>query len=190
MDYSWPGCPWDFPDRNTGVGCIPFPTQRLNSSLLHWQTGSWLMSHQRSPLLFRFQLKRRSWLIWSIKTFKTPSISVIRLSHFLINHVFTGVALFKNLFLGIGVLLTSHAVTVSGEQWRDSVTHASFAPKPPRHPGCHVTLGRAARAVQYVPAGYSSYTQHLHMATPKSLTSYSSGNHEFVLQVCELEEHF
>ena len=131
MDYSWPGCPWDFPDRNTGVGCIPFPTQRLNSSLLHWQTGSWLMSHQRSPLLFRFQLKRRSWPIWSIKTFKTPSISVIRLSHFLINHVFTGVALFKNLFLGIGVSLTSRAVTVSGEQWRDSVTHTHHSPPSP-----------------------------------------------------------
>ena len=41
-------CPWDFPGRNTGVGChtLPqriFPTQGSNqhlSHLLHWQMGS------------------------------------------------------------------------------------------------------------------------------------------------------
>ena len=40
-------CPWDFPGKNTGVGCHfllqgIFPTQGLNphlSSLLHWQAG-------------------------------------------------------------------------------------------------------------------------------------------------------
>ena len=39
----WPSrlpCPWDFPDRNTGVGChfliqAIFPTQGLNPCLLH-----------------------------------------------------------------------------------------------------------------------------------------------------------
>ena len=49
MDYSPPGssCPWDFPGKNTGVGCaLPqgiFPTQGSNpsfSSLLPWQEGS------------------------------------------------------------------------------------------------------------------------------------------------------
>ena len=35
-------CPWNFPGKNTGVGCYfllqgIFPTQRLNLSLLHWQ---------------------------------------------------------------------------------------------------------------------------------------------------------
>ena len=35
-------CPWDFPGKNTGVGCHfhlqgLFPTQGLNPCLLHWQ---------------------------------------------------------------------------------------------------------------------------------------------------------
>ena len=41
-------CPWDFPSKNTGVGCHfhlqgIFPTQGLNPCLLHlmhWQVGS------------------------------------------------------------------------------------------------------------------------------------------------------
>ena len=41
-------CPWDFPGKNTGVGCHAllqriFPTQGLNSHLphlLHWQADS------------------------------------------------------------------------------------------------------------------------------------------------------
>ena len=41
-------CPWDFPGKNTGVGCHAFlqgtfPTQGLSPrllSLLHWQVGS------------------------------------------------------------------------------------------------------------------------------------------------------
>ena len=38
-------CPWDFPDKNTGVGCHFFlqgilPTQGLNPCLLHWQMDS------------------------------------------------------------------------------------------------------------------------------------------------------
>ena len=36
-------CPWDSPGKNTGVGCHfllqgIFPTQRLNLSVLYWQT--------------------------------------------------------------------------------------------------------------------------------------------------------
>ena len=48
MDYSRPGYPWDFPSKNTGVGCrfflqCIFRTQRLNLSLLpllRWQVDS------------------------------------------------------------------------------------------------------------------------------------------------------
>ena len=42
MDYSLSGsCPWDFPGKNTGVGCHfhlhrIFLTQGMNSRLLHW----------------------------------------------------------------------------------------------------------------------------------------------------------
>ena len=47
-------CPWDFPGRNTGVGCHfllqeTFLTQGLNPGLLHWQEGSLPLSHQGSP---------------------------------------------------------------------------------------------------------------------------------------------
>ena len=45
--------PWDFPDKNTGVGCHfllqgTFPTQRSNShllNLLHWQVDSLPLCH-------------------------------------------------------------------------------------------------------------------------------------------------
>ena len=45
--------PWDFPGKNTGVGChfLPqgiFPTQGQNSYLLYWQADSLPLSHQRS----------------------------------------------------------------------------------------------------------------------------------------------
>ena len=38
-------CPWDFPGKNTGVGCHFLsqgivPTQGLNPRLLHWQVDS------------------------------------------------------------------------------------------------------------------------------------------------------
>ena len=50
-------CPWDFPGKNTGVGCHfllqgIFPTQGLNPCLLHWQADSLPLSHQRSPQNF------------------------------------------------------------------------------------------------------------------------------------------
>ena len=47
--------PWDFPGKNTGVGCHCllqriFSTQGSNPHLLHWKVDSFLLSHQRSPL--------------------------------------------------------------------------------------------------------------------------------------------
>ena len=58
-DYRLAGsflCPWDFPGKNSGVGCHflfqgIFPTQGLNLHLLHWQADSLPLSHQESPLL-------------------------------------------------------------------------------------------------------------------------------------------
>ena len=56
MDYSQPGssCPWDFPGKNTGVGCHFllqgfFLIQGWNWHLLHWQASSLLLSHQGTP---------------------------------------------------------------------------------------------------------------------------------------------
>ena len=53
LDLLWPYglqptrllCPWDFPDKNTGVGCHfllqgIFPTQGSNPHFLHWQADS------------------------------------------------------------------------------------------------------------------------------------------------------
>ena len=49
--------PWDFPSKNTGMGCHfllqrvlqgIFLTQGLNPHLLHWQADSLLQSHQGS----------------------------------------------------------------------------------------------------------------------------------------------
>ena len=47
-------CPWDFPGKNTGVGCHfllqgIFPTQGSNPNLLHWQVDYLPLSHRRSP---------------------------------------------------------------------------------------------------------------------------------------------
>ena len=47
--------PWDFPGKNTGVGCHfflqgIFLIQGSNPCLLHWQTDSLPLSHQGSPL--------------------------------------------------------------------------------------------------------------------------------------------
>ena len=46
--------PWDFPCKNTGVGCHSllqdtFLTQRSNLGLLPWQADSLPLSHQGSP---------------------------------------------------------------------------------------------------------------------------------------------
>ena len=46
-------CPWDFPHKNTGVGCHfllhgIFPTQGSSPDLLHRQADSLLLSHLRS----------------------------------------------------------------------------------------------------------------------------------------------
>ena len=51
-------CPWDFPGKNTGVGCYAllkriFLTQRLNLSLVapELQAGSLPLSHRENPPL-------------------------------------------------------------------------------------------------------------------------------------------
>ena len=43
-------CPWDFPGKNTGVGCHfllrgILPTQKSNLPVLHWQADSLPLSH-------------------------------------------------------------------------------------------------------------------------------------------------
>ena len=57
-------CSWDFPGKNTGVGCHfllqgIFLTQGLNLCLLHWIVGFLPLSHQESPLE-RYQERKSS----------------------------------------------------------------------------------------------------------------------------------
>ena len=49
-------CPWDFPGKNTGVGCHfllqrIFPTKELNSGLLHSRQIPYTLSHPGSHLI-------------------------------------------------------------------------------------------------------------------------------------------
>ena len=48
-------CPWDFPGKNTGVGCHShlqeiFPIQGSNLSLLHCRQVLYHLNHQGSPM--------------------------------------------------------------------------------------------------------------------------------------------
>ena len=52
-------CPWDFPGKNTGVGCQfllqdIFPTQGSNPHLLNWQVDS-LPLTTREALIYTLQ---------------------------------------------------------------------------------------------------------------------------------------
>ena len=59
MDWLWPTRllgPWDFPGKNTGVGCHfllqeTFQTQGLNPCLPHYRQTLYRLSHQGSPRL-------------------------------------------------------------------------------------------------------------------------------------------
>ena len=90
----WFLCPWDFPGKNTGVGCHfllqgIFPTsQGLNPRLLHWQVDSLPLSHQGSPYEKVTQLKKkkqhsyrqlRSFLDQHIAKGKEEKINIITL---------------------------------------------------------------------------------------------------------------
>ena len=62
-------CPWDFPVKNTGVGCHflvqeIFLTQGSNPCLLHllhWQADSWLLSYLGSPVIQSTEASKAGW---------------------------------------------------------------------------------------------------------------------------------
>ena len=71
-------CPWNFPDKDTGVGChfLPqgiFLTQGLNPHLLHWQADSLPMSHVGSPQLSYIAMEIDVHYISIKRDFKNPS---------------------------------------------------------------------------------------------------------------------
>ena len=50
-------CPWDFPGKNTGVGCHfllqgTVLTQGSNLCFLHWQAGSFPSEPPKKPILY------------------------------------------------------------------------------------------------------------------------------------------
>ena len=82
-------CPWDFPGKNTAVGCHSFlqgicSTQGLYLSLLHWKVDSIPLSHQRSPinqpyskiklkLNFRGKQKQKRQRAWGLEVLRAFS---------------------------------------------------------------------------------------------------------------------
>ena len=63
-------CPWDFPGKNTGVGCHfllqgIFLTQGSNPCLLHWQADSLPLSHLGSPESARGLLKTQTDIVFT-----------------------------------------------------------------------------------------------------------------------------
>ena len=56
-------CPWDFPGKNTGVGCHLllqgiFSTKGLNPSVVHGQVHSLPLSHMGNLIYLTFSLKQ------------------------------------------------------------------------------------------------------------------------------------
>ena len=71
--HQAPLCPWNFPSRNTGVGCHfllqgIFPTQGSKLCLLHRQADSLPLSQLGGPKKANFPLKRRG--AWNSVTFR------------------------------------------------------------------------------------------------------------------------
>ena len=74
LQPAWFLCPWDFPGRNTGVGCHSllqgiFLTQGLNPGLLHCRWTFYHLSHTSNTICTRS-------VIFNIKLFFKCPISV------------------------------------------------------------------------------------------------------------------
>ena len=84
-------CPWNFPGKNTGVGCHfllqrIFPSQRSNLSLLHQQKDSLPLSHMGSPIApmkrFYFVWRNALWFTQLLYSGPSTGISILVLWHF------------------------------------------------------------------------------------------------------------
>ena len=69
-------CPWDFPDKNTGVGCHfllhgVLSIQGSNPRLLHWQADSLPLSHQGST-----KAMSKSWALCSFRSVSLSSLLI------------------------------------------------------------------------------------------------------------------
>ena len=73
-------CPWDFPSKNTVVGCHfllqgIFSIQGLNPCLLHWWVDSLLLSNLESPRVL-FCVGVWHIIAWKIHDFIPPCVCV------------------------------------------------------------------------------------------------------------------
>ena len=74
--------PWDFPGKNTGVGCQfllqgIFLTQGLNPCLLHWQADSLLLSCRGSSFsdILHFIVLWRHYIFYKLEACRNPALS-------------------------------------------------------------------------------------------------------------------
>ena len=75
-------CPWNFPSKNTRVGCYfllqgIFPGQEWNPRLLHWQADSLPLSHQTS---ISRGLGSLTFLVWKPRWQSSCQLMCCRLS--------------------------------------------------------------------------------------------------------------
>ena len=86
-------CSWDFPGKNTGVGCPfllqgIFPTQRLNPillCLLHWQADSLPLNHLESlKTILQKTKKKRMYPMWYLLTRNMPEFRCVHFYLFIL----------------------------------------------------------------------------------------------------------
>ena len=94
-------CPWNFPGKNTGVGCHfllqgIFLTQGSNQRLLHWQVDSLPLSHLGSPFInnlinfnkiFQIEKSSQPMVLEELERNKPPPSSHKASLKCIINHV-------------------------------------------------------------------------------------------------------
>ena len=114
-------CPWDFPGKNTGVGCHLllqgiFPTQGLNSHLLcflHWQVDYSLLVPHEKPHKYIYSI-----FFWISFPFRSPqSIKQNSLSYIVGFHFIYFIHSISSGYMSIPIsqlipLLTPHLVSI------------------------------------------------------------------------------
>ena len=94
-------CPWDFPSKNSGVGChfllqVIFLTQESNPDLLHCRRILCQLSHKGSHLLlyYTFQKKKKKRIILDVAEHQGENVEIFirqvrELEFYLFNHWFS-----------------------------------------------------------------------------------------------------
>ena len=115
--------PWDFPGKNTGVGCQfvlqgIFLTQGLNPCLLHWQADSLLLSDRGSPFsdILHFIVLWRHCIFYKLEACRNPALSKsIAISSKSIFSRHASVSYFDNSYSisNFSLLIITHAILLT-----------------------------------------------------------------------------